>query len=79
MVMNDKLYNILKKVALVILPALATLWLGLAKIWGFPYAEEIGGTITLLDCFLVSVLGLSTHFYNKSLKAEAKEDLKDNA
>ena len=42
---NDKLYDILKWVVTVVLPALTALWLGLSKVWGFPYAEEIGATV----------------------------------
>ena len=63
--MNSKLYDVLKWVAMIVLPALATLYMGLANIWGFPYGEEISGTITLVDTFLGAVLMISTHQYNK--------------
>ena len=63
--MNSKLYDVLTWVAMIVLPALATLYMGLANIWGFPYGEEISGTITLVDTFLGAVLMISTHQYNK--------------
>ena len=63
--MTSKLYDVLKWVAMIVLPALATLYMGLANIWGFPYGEEISGTITRVDTFLGAVLMISTHQYNK--------------
>lgn len=63
--MSSKVYDVLKWVAMIVLPALATLYMGLASIWGFPYGEEISGTITLVDTFLGAVLMISTHQYNK--------------
>ena len=56
--MSNKVYDILKKVALIILPALATLWLTLGKIWGLPYTTEIGATITAVAVFLGACLEL---------------------
>lgn len=64
-ILNDKTYDILKWVALVLLPALGTLYFALAGIWGFPYGEQIVGTITALDTFLGVILGISTVQYNK--------------
>lgn len=58
-------YDILKWVAQYLLPALATLYFAVAKIWGLPYGEEIVGTITAVDTFLGVLLGISTANYNK--------------
>lgn len=66
--MSNKVYDILKYVAQIILPALATLYFALAGIWNFPYGEEIVGTITAIDTFLGVILGISTANYNKSQK-----------
>lgn len=66
--MSNKVYDILKAIALIWLPALGTLYSMLAGIWGLPYAEEIVGTIVALDTFLGAVLGISTAQYNKKLK-----------
>ena len=70
--MNSKLYDILKWIAQILLPALGTLYFAVASIWGFPYAEQIVGTITAIDCFLGALLGISTALYNK--EQEVKED-----
>ena len=63
--MSNKLYDVLKWIAMVMLPALATLYFALAGIWGFPYGEQIVGTITAVDTFLGVLLGISTAQYNK--------------
>ena len=64
--MSNKLYDILKCIAMVVLPAIATLYFALAGIWGLPYAEEIVGTITAVDTFLGVLLGISAAQYNKN-------------
>ena len=65
MIFPDKVYNILKLVCMILLPAIATLWFALGKIWGFPYLAEIEGTIIAIDTFLGALIGISTHQYNK--------------
>lgn len=62
---DDKIYDVLKWVALVVLPAIATLYTALAGVWGLPYAQEIPATITAVDLFLGALLGVSTAQYNK--------------
>lgn len=68
MKMSNKLYDILKFVAQIVLPALGTLYFALAGIWGFPYGEEIVGTIVAIDTFLGGILGLSSVQHNKKEK-----------
>lgn len=62
---NNKVYDVLKWIAQILLPALGTLYFALARIWGFPYAEEIVGTITAVDAFLGVLLGISSAQYEK--------------
>ena len=64
--MSNKMYDILKYIAQIILPAIGTLYFALASIWGFPYAEQIVGTITAVDTFLGVILKISTDSYNKT-------------
>ena len=63
--MSNQVYDVLKRIAMVVLPAIATLYFALAGIWGFPYGEEIVGTITAVDTFLGALLGISSVQYNK--------------
>jgi len=66
--LNNKTYDVLKWIAQILLPALGTLYMALAKVWGFPYSTEIVGTITAVDLFLGAVLGISTSNYRKELE-----------
>ena len=68
MKLDNKIYDILKWVALVVLPAIATLYTALAGVWGLPFAEEIPATITAIDLFIGALLGVSTAQYNKEGK-----------
>lgn len=61
--MSNKVYDILKWIAALVLPALATLVIALAGIWGLPYGEAIGATITAVDAFLGAILGISSKNY----------------
>lgn len=63
--MSNKTYDILKWVAQIALPAVGTLYAAVAGIWGFPYGEEIVGTILAVDTFLGALLQVSTAKYNK--------------
>ena len=65
MKMSNETYDILKWIAQMLLPALGTLYFALAAIWGFPYGEQVVGTITAIDTFLGVILGISTSKYNK--------------
>lgn len=67
MKLSNKLYDFLKFVAQIVLPALGGLYFGLAKLWGFPCGEEVVGTIALVDTFLGTLLGISTYNYNKEM------------
>lgn len=62
--MSNKMYDILKWIAQILLPAIGTLYFAIASIWGLPYAEQIVGTITAIDAFLGALLGISTKMYN---------------
>ncbi len=66
--MKNKTYDLLKKIALVVLPAIATLVITLFQIWDIPYGEQIGATITAIDTALGVLLGISTYNYNRNLK-----------
>ncbi len=66
--MSNKVYDVLKFIAQIVLPAVATLYFALASIWGLPYGEQIVGTITAIDAFLGALLGISTATYNKGVK-----------
>lgn len=65
MKLNDKLYDILKWVVMIVIPAIASAYVGLAAVWGWSYAEEIAKTATVICTLLGALLGISTAQYNK--------------
>ena len=68
--MSNKTFDVLKYIAQIVLPAIATLYFALAQIWGLPYGEQVVGTITAIDAFLGALLGISTYKYNKKEEVE---------
>lgn len=66
MKLTNKAYDILKWIAMYLLPAAGTLYFALAGIWNFPFGEQVVGTITAVDTFLGVLLGISSVQYNKN-------------
>lgn len=67
MKLSNKAYDVLKWVAQLVLPAVGALYAALSGLWGFPYGDEVVGTILAVDTFLGAVLGISTAKYNKEI------------
>lgn len=67
-IFSDKLYNILKYLAMIALPALALFTQTIFSIWGLPYGEQISATIVAINALLGACLGISTIGYNKANK-----------
>lgn len=65
MKMNNNVYDIMKWVALILLPALATFYAALAAVWGLPYTKQVVGTITAVDTLLGTLLKISSDNYKK--------------
>jgi len=71
MKMNDKLYDILKWVAIVALPALSTFIVVIGRIWNWgDLAGMIAQTITAVAVLLGALLGISTIQYNKGADSD---------
>ena len=68
MQLNSKVYDILKWITMIVLPALATAYVGLAAIWGWPYADQVAKTTAVICTQLGALLGISTAQYNKDAK-----------
>ena len=63
--LKDSVYDVLKWVTLVCLPALGTAYVALAGVWGFPHAEEVSETVMAVCTLLGALLGISTAEYRK--------------
>lgn len=70
--MSNKVYDVLKFIATIFLPAFGTLYAALAEVWGLPCAKEVTGTIMAVVTFMGTVLGISSVQYQKKLKEENK-------
>jgi hypothetical protein len=76
--MSNKVYDILKWIAQIVLPAASTLYFTLASIWGFPNAEYVIGSIAAVETFLGIILGVSTAQYNKFNNIDIGRNKTDN-
>lgn len=65
MLLSNKAYDCLAFIGRVVLPALSVLYATLGDIWHLPFTKEIPLTITAIDLFLNSLLGISSNNYYK--------------
>lgn len=65
MKLKNSVYDILKWITMIVIPALATAYVGLAAVWGWPYADEVAKTSAVICTLLGALLGISTAQYNK--------------
>ena len=72
--LTNKVYDVLKWLVLVAIPAATTLYVAIAAIWGFPYADEVAKTSAAICVFLGAILGVSTAQYNKGKGNENTND-----
>jgi hypothetical protein len=70
MKLNDKIYDLLKWITMVVIPALTTAYVGLSAVWGWPYATEVAKTSAVVCTLLGALLGISTAQYNKGSDPE---------
>lgn len=73
MKLSNKVYDILKYIALIVLPAIETLWTTLGQVWDWPLVPQIAATIAAVDLFLGALLKLSSNAYNKEQQPPDEE------
>lgn len=61
----NKIYDVLKWFVMIVLPALSTAYVGLAAVWGWPLADEVAKSCSVICVLLGALLGISTAEYNK--------------
>lgn len=77
--MSNKVYDVFKWVAIILLPALAKLIEGVFGVWGIPYGADIASTIIYVQVFLGAILCISNISYKDKLKnASSEEEGKEN-
>ena len=71
--LSNRTYDILKWIVCIVIPATTTLYVALAAIWGFPYADLIAKTSAAVCTFLGAIIGISTAQYNKENEEPEEE------
>ena len=69
--MSNQMYDILKFLCTILLPALGTLYFALAKIWNLPYADQVVGTLAALATFIGVLIGISSYNYYKDMETKS--------
>lgn len=65
MKLNNKLYDILKWIVMICIPALSVAYVALAAVWGWPYSAEVAKTCAAVCALLGTLLGISSAQYYK--------------
>ena len=68
MKLPDRVYDVLKWLALVFFDAVGVLYRTLSAVWGLPFGEEVLATCAAISLFLGALIGVSTAQYNKDKK-----------
>jgi len=71
--LNDKVYEILKWIALIVIPALGEAYVRLANVWNLPYGQQINETALVITFVLGALIGISTVQYNKQLNVDIQD------
>ena len=66
MKLNNKIYDVLKYVVMIALPAISAFYVALEPVWNLPYAKQVAMTIAAVTSLLGSLLGISSASYKKS-------------
>lgn len=71
--MSNRVYDTLKWIALVALPAVTALVVTIGSIWGLP-TDQIVATIAAIDTFIGTIIGISGIKYKNANKIEAEDE-----
>lgn len=64
--LSNTTYDRLKWACLIFIPAVSVAYAALANTWGLPFGDKIPATLSIIEVFLGSLLGVSTAEYRKS-------------
>ena len=70
MILPDKVYDVLKWIVVIVIPACTTAYVGLAAVWDWPAAEAVAKTSAIVCALLGAILGISTAQYNKAKNSD---------
>lgn len=61
--LNNKVYDVLKVIALIVLP-LSELIASIANIWGLQYGSQIVATLVAIDAFMGTIIKIASDSYS---------------
>lgn len=64
--LNNKQYDVIKYLTVVLLPAVGTLYFALSQIWGLPAGEAVLGTLAAIQVFIGATMRVTTKQYEES-------------
>ena len=70
MVLNNKVYDILKFFGRTVIPALAVLYASLGDVWGLPFVDQVPTSLMAIDLFLNTLLGIASENYANQIKGQ---------
>ena len=73
MVLNNKVYDILKFFGRTVIPALAVLYASLGDVWGLPFVDQVPTSLMAIDLFLNTLLGIASENYANKIKGQEQE------
>lgn len=74
---NNKIYNVLKYLSLIVFDALGLAYEQLAEVWNLPYGTEIMRTCVIISTLIGALIGLSNARFNK-LEIDTDTSLDDD-
>lgn len=60
-ILPDGVYDAIKFFVTIVMPAASVLYVGLAAIWGWPFADQISRTEAVVYTFLCAIMGISSY------------------
>lgn len=63
--MNNKVYDVLKWIALIALDAVGVFYKAISAIWGLPFGDEVLATCSAMSLLIGALIGVSAAQYNK--------------
>lgn len=64
--LSNSAYNVVKKSATIVFPALSALYIAIAQIWNLGHVDQVVGTLAALNTFLGVIIQLSKKSYYAS-------------
>lgn len=75
--MSNKLYDVLKWLALVALDAFGVAYQGLAEVWNLPYGEQVFKTAVILSVLIGTLIGVSGMRYTNGIEEDEEQMMEE--